>query len=129
MSDEIILKRPEQRGATPTMRDILAVLFRQARLIRIAFLSAIMVAFLYWFITPHYEAHMKVLVSKGRVDPAVTPTQTQTPQFGLQEVSAEELNSEVELLRDDETLRTVANAANLAQEHWWEFGGKEQSAR
>jgi uncharacterized protein involved in exopolysaccharide biosynthesis len=130
MAEELILKRPEQRAASPTMRDVLAVLFRQQRVVRISFCVALAAALLYWLVTPRYEAHMKVLVSKGRIDPAVTPTPTQTPQLGLQEVSEEELNSEVELLRDDEILRTVAEASGLLQErHWWDLGGDDLSLR
>ena len=54
---------------------------------------------------------MKVLVRRGRVDPLVTPAPTPSPMFQRDEITEEELNSQVELLRDDEILRTVVQAA------------------
>ncbi len=71
---------------------------------------------------------MKVLVRRGRVDPVVTSTPSQA-EFEREGVSEEELNSEVELLRDDEILRTVVQHAGMISEghswFWSIFGDNE----
>jgi uncharacterized protein involved in exopolysaccharide biosynthesis len=92
----------------------MAVFFRQRRLVLISFAGIFLGALLYGLIAPAYESQMKVLVQKGRVDPAVSPAPTQSPQFERQEVTEEELNSEVELLRDEEILGRVAQNLGLA---------------
>jgi len=48
-----------------------------------------------------YRAHARVLVRRGRADPPVTAQQNAPPDFSRVEVSEEELNSEVELLKDN----------------------------
>jgi uncharacterized protein involved in exopolysaccharide biosynthesis len=62
---------------------------------------------------------MKILVTRGRIDPAVTPTETAPPLLVRQEVSEEELNSEAELLRDDDVLRKVVLETGLAEKTSW----------
>jgi len=98
------------------MRDLLAVMFRQRRVVLISFAAIFISALLYGWLAPSYQAEMKVLVRKGRVDPMVTPTPTPSPQFERGEVSEEELNSEVALLRDEDVLRAVVKATGLADE-------------
>ncbi|MGH9567150.1 MAG: hypothetical protein ACRD4I_14285, partial [Candidatus Angelobacter sp.] len=67
----------------------------------------------YGIFFPSYQSEMKVLIRRGRVDPLLTPTPTPPPEFARNEVSEEELNSEVELLRDQDILRTVAQRSDL----------------
>jgi polysaccharide biosynthesis transport protein len=62
---------------------------------------------------------MKVVLRRGRIDPAVSPTQTAAPLLPSQIVSEEELNSEVELLRDESVLREVVTNTGLARERSW----------
>ncbi|MGH9550862.1 MAG: hypothetical protein ACRD3W_15890, partial [Terriglobales bacterium] len=93
------------------MRDLLAVLFRQRRLAWISFMATFLAVLGYGVLAPSYQAHMNVLVRRGRVDPLVTPAPTPSPMFQRDEVTEEELNSQVELLRDDEILRTVVQAS------------------
>jgi len=82
----------------------------------------------YGVLAPSYEAHMNVLVRRGRVDPLVTPAPTPSPMFQRDEITDEELNSQVELLRDDEILRTVVQATAPAGSPWYEryLGGSEE---
>src|ERR1700680_4224680 len=62
---------------------------------------------------------MKVLVRRGRVDPVVSSTPSQA-EFEHEGVTEEELNSEVELLHDNEILRTVVRHSDLISEgHSW----------
>jgi hypothetical protein len=81
------------------MRDVLLIVFRQRRLLLVSFVATFLAVLLYGLFTPSYQAQMKVLVRRGRIDPVVTSTPTQPPLF-REEVTEEELNSEVELLRD-----------------------------
>ena len=64
------------------------------------------------------RAHLRVLVRRGRSDPPVTGQPNAPPDFSRVEVTEEELNSEVELLKDDDVLRQVAEANNLAAHDW-----------
>src|SRR6185437_12591393 len=93
--------------------DLLAVVFRQRRLLGISFAMVFLATLAYGIFFPSYQSEMKVMIRRGRVDPMLTPTPTPPPQFARNEVSEEELNSEVELLRDQDILRTVAQQANL----------------
>ena len=61
---------------------------------------------------------MKVLLRRGRIDPAVTPTPSSSPAFEHDEITEEELNSEVELLRDTDILRQVVLETGLAPKTW-----------
>ena len=113
------------------MRDLLAVLFRQRRLLILSFLAVLLACFSYWLLTPAYRAEMNILVSRRRVDPAVTPSPEQV-QFERDEVTEDELNSEVDLLRDRQILRTVAQAAGLFPEKGfslWKFLGESDEQR
>lgn len=98
----------------PTLREIAAVFFRHVRLLKISFLVVLAAGMTYAVICPTYEAQMRVLVRRGRIDPAVTPTQTVAPLLQQDTVSEEELNSQAELLRDDDILRQVVQKTGLA---------------
>jgi uncharacterized protein involved in exopolysaccharide biosynthesis len=121
MAEEVSLIRRSARPPSPTVRDLLAVFFRQRRLVLICFAGIFLAVLVYGLFAPSYQAEMKVLVRRGRVDPVVTPTPTQSSQFEREEVSEEELNSEVELLRDQEILRTVVRNAGLVPESGFNF--------
>src|SRR5260221_872049 len=62
---------------------------------------------------------MKVIVRRGQIDPAFTPTKTASPSFEHDEISEEELNSEVELLGDEDILRQVVIDTGLANKISW----------
>src|SRR3954470_122095 len=87
--------------SNPSLRDLAAVFFRHKWLLKVSFLLVFAAGMVYSIISPSYEAKMKVLVQRGRIDPAVTPTQSVTPLM-QQEISEEELNSQAELLHDDD---------------------------
>src|SRR2546430_17006351 len=74
---------------------------------------------------------MKMMIRRGRLDPVMAPTPTQTPQFPDQQISDAELNSQVELLRDEQILRTVAQSSGLAEgQSWFEkFRGDDPDTR
>ena len=65
---------------------------------------------------------MTILVRRGRFDPVVTPTPSQATQIDRGEVTAEEMNSEAELLKDDEIVATVVkNLGSMVRSKSW-FG-------
>jgi uncharacterized protein involved in exopolysaccharide biosynthesis len=103
---------------SPTLRDIAAVFFRQKRLLAISFLLIATMGILYSVLFPSYKAEMKVLLRRGRIDPAVSPTPTPSPAFEHDEITEEELNSEVELFRDEDLLRQVVLDSGLGQKTW-----------
>jgi uncharacterized protein involved in exopolysaccharide biosynthesis len=114
MNEELGLYRRTARTPTPTLRDILAVLFRQRRVVIFSFVTIFAGTILYGWLAPSYQAEMKVIVRKGRVDPIMTPVPTPSPEFIRGEVSEEEINSEVTLLRDESVLRSVVIRSGLA---------------
>jgi len=128
MGEELTILRKPAPVIAPTLRDLLAVLFRQSRLLLVSFGAIFLSALGYGIFAPSYQAHMSVLVRRGRVDPQVTPAPTPSPILQRDEISEEELNSQVELLRDDEILRTVAQVPELAGSPWYErvLGGSNE---
>ena len=114
MPEELILRRKRTEISCPTTRDLLAVFFRQRRLSLCSFAVIFLMVLLYGVFTPPYEAHMKVLVGRGRIDPVMTAQANAPPEFGREEISEQELNSEAELLRDEELLAKVVRVTGLA---------------
>ena len=122
MIEEIVVSPKRAPGPPfPTMRDVLAVLFRQHRIALGAFLGIFLAVMLYGWLAPAYESHMKLLVRRGRLDPVVTPQANAPLPITRAEISEEELNSEVELLRDEEILRKVVEANGLAGHNRYGF--------
>jgi uncharacterized protein involved in exopolysaccharide biosynthesis len=111
-----------QRGfQPPTLRELAAVIFRQQRIfLTVAGLLGVATV-LYALFGNQYQAHMKVLVGRGRVDAPVTAQQNAPVDLARMVITEEELNSEVELLKDDEVLRKVAATTDLANHDWLGF--------
>lgn len=103
---------------TPTMRDLAMVLFRQEKVFLGVSGLVFALALIYAFAGVGYRAQVKVLVRRGRSDPPVAAEANAPPDFSRVEVTEEELNSEVELLKDDDVLRRVAEANDLAAHDW-----------
>jgi uncharacterized protein involved in exopolysaccharide biosynthesis len=101
-----------RNDSSPTLRELATILFRQFRFVVAAFVVVFVATLLYAVFTPRYEAHFKVLLRHGRSDPVVS-SQPARPDFTRPAVSEEELNSEVELLRDENLLRQVVVQAGL----------------
>lgn len=103
----------------PSVRDFAMIFFRHGRLLKISFLLVFAAGMAYWIVAPSYEAQMKILVRRGRIDPAVTATQTVSPLLEQDLISEEELNSQAELLQDDDLLRKVVLETGLAEKPSW----------
>jgi uncharacterized protein involved in exopolysaccharide biosynthesis len=103
----------EVHPATLTLRDFVAILFRQKRLTSAVFLGILLASILFAVLEPsRYQAQMEILVKQPRVDPLVTSNADVAPQ-AVTEVSAEQINSEVELLKSRDLLRKVVLACAL----------------
>ncbi len=97
----------------PTLRDFAAPLFRHRRLVVSTFLILVGGTILAITQLPKvYEASMKILVQRERVDEAVSPGRD-TVISNPGGVTEEELNSEVELLKSRDLLEKVVVSCNL----------------
>src|SRR5579863_6426259 len=114
---QVLARRTPERSPSP--REVAAVFFRHPKLLMASFLLVLAAGVTYAVLAPSYRAEMKILVRRGRIDPAVTPTQTASPAFEHDEITEEELNSEVELLGDEDILRKVALETGLADKVSW----------
>jgi uncharacterized protein involved in exopolysaccharide biosynthesis len=79
------------------------------------------VAVLYAVAGMKYEATMKVMVRRGRANAPVTDQENAPLDLTRIVVTEEELNSEVELLRDDEVLRRVVRETDIGGRDWFHF--------
>src|SRR5260370_13079752 len=110
--------RKAEEIASQTLRELAAVLFRQGTFFVCVWGLVFGLAIVYAFTGATYRAHARVLVRRGRADPPVTAQQNAPPDFSRVEGNEEELNSEVELLKDNDVLRRVVQANGLAGHDW-----------
>src|ERR1700738_5008536 len=96
-----------------TLRDLAATLFRRPRLVAASFGLVVLATMLFVVFSPRYESHFKVLLRRGRFDPVVSSEPPSAMDFTRADITEEELNSEVELLRDKDLLKQVAKVAGL----------------
>src|SRR5437016_723229 len=90
-----------------TLRDLLAIVFRRQRIMLLSFGGILLGAILAAVLQPNrYQAGMKILVKRERVDPVVTADAAALPQVSVG-VTEEEVNSEVELLKSRDLLENV----------------------
>jgi uncharacterized protein involved in exopolysaccharide biosynthesis len=128
MKNEMIELKHFERRPLPTARDLAAVVFRQRWTLLTAFAAALLLALFSGLWVRSYEAHMKILVLRQRMDTMVTAS-ANAPAQNSQEVTEEDLNSEVELLRSDDLLRKVVLDTGLQQNIRQGFGrGNEDTA-
>jgi uncharacterized protein involved in exopolysaccharide biosynthesis len=96
-----------------TVRDWAAVGFRQRRILRTTFLLIFGAVLLITVMTPsEYESEAKILVKRERVDPVVTADKNAQP-LGMADLTEQDLNSEVEILKSRDLLEKVAITSGL----------------
>lgn len=99
----------------PTLRDLLAPLFRRRRAFAYTFVGVMFGTLAATFILNNtHKASMEILVNEQRLDPTVTPQSTQG-QPSSPPVSDNEIGSEVELLKSEDLLERVVKADNLQE--------------
>lgn len=102
----------------PTVRELAMVLFRQRRVFVWASAVVFGAAVLYALLGASYKAEMKILVRRGRADAPVSAGENAPLDLTRMAVTEEELNSEVELLRDDAILRKVVEQTGIGGKEW-----------
>jgi uncharacterized protein involved in exopolysaccharide biosynthesis len=120
-----------QRGLqpwSPTTRELAMVIFRQRRIFVGLAALVIVAAMLYAIFGSQYQARMMVLVGRGRVDAPMTAEPNAPLDSARMLITEEELNSEVELLKDEEVLRQVVEATDLAKHDWLRWLRPHQTA-
>jgi uncharacterized protein involved in exopolysaccharide biosynthesis len=123
--------RRTEESVSPTMRELAMVLFRQGKMFVAVSGVVFILAVTYALAGATYRAHLRLLVRRGRADPPVTAQPNAPPDFSRVEVTEEQLNSEVELLKDNDVLRRVVRANDLGAQDWlrWFRPHEEQAAR
>jgi uncharacterized protein involved in exopolysaccharide biosynthesis len=109
----------QSRGKPETqvsVRDIASVMFRHKLLICATFLAVALGTAVFTFLSPNeYESRMKILVKNTRSDVPITPERTNgsTSNYFDNDVSENQINSEIELLTSEDLLKQVATEAGL----------------
>ena len=97
------------------------VLFRRRRVF-VCVYGLVFAAALFYAVTgTKYQANMKVLVRRGRADAPLTAAVNAPLDLTRMGITEEDLNSEVELLRDDEVLRKVVERTGVEGRDWLHF--------
>jgi uncharacterized protein involved in exopolysaccharide biosynthesis len=97
------------------------VLFRRRQIFLWVSGLVLAAAILFALVGTKYEANMKVLVRRGRANAPVTAGENAPLDLTRVLVTEEELNSEVELLRDNDVLRTAVKETGLGGRDWFHF--------
>ena len=107
---------PGKSEAQVSVRDVASVIFRHKLLLCVTFLAvALGTAAITYLIPNEYESRMKILVKNTRSDVPITPEQTvgTTGNFLDNDVSENQINSEIELLTSEDLLKQVATECGL----------------
>ena len=111
-----------------TLRDVLAVGFRHKRLLMLCFGGVLLGTVLtILLMPPEYMARTQILVKHERVDPVITSQQSM-PVQARDEVSEEQLNSEVAIIESEDVLRQTVVSCGLQNRKsfsGWLFGRTE----
>jgi uncharacterized protein involved in exopolysaccharide biosynthesis len=98
---------------SPTVRDFMTVIFRHRTLVVASFLAILLgVVVGTWLLPKQYEAQMKILVKRERGETLITPDRG-SQSFMVRDITPEDINSEVELLRSRDLLEKVVIACGL----------------
>jgi uncharacterized protein involved in exopolysaccharide biosynthesis len=109
---------PEQNSIDLlTPRDVAAILFRHKKIASVCFFVVFITTALLLAFSARYESHFKVLLRRGRFNPVASSQSASPMDVGRPEITEEELNSEVELLRDEDLLKQVVQSAGLIPEN------------
>jgi uncharacterized protein involved in exopolysaccharide biosynthesis len=102
-------------GNSISLRDGAGALFRRKALVLITFFSVVLGTIAFTFLqSDKYESRMKILVKNQRVDVAITPEATGGAPASIDnEVSENQINSEIELLTSKDLLTEVVKECGL----------------
>ncbi len=89
------------------------MLFRRPQLVAACFAFLLLATMLFVVFSARYESHLMVLLRRGRYDPVASSQPASPMDFTRPDITEEELNSEVELLRDEDLLKQVVKLAGI----------------
>jgi len=123
--------RAQVQPPAPTMRDLAMVLFRQRWAFRWAAGAALVATIVYACMGSNYQADMKILVRHGRADAPVSANESAPLDVTRLQVTEEELNSEVELVRDGDVLKRAVEETGIGMGGWPDYlhWGESRSQR
>ncbi|MGH9928077.1 MAG: GumC family protein [Pyrinomonadaceae bacterium] len=107
---------PGKSEAQVSVRDLVSILFRHKLLLCVTFLAVALGTAAITLLMPNeYESRMKILVKNTRSDVPITPEQTvgSTGNFFENDVSENQINSEIELLTSEDLLKQVVTECGL----------------
>lgn len=113
--------RSRMQPEIPSTRELAMVLFRRKRIFVCVAGLVLVAAIFYALCGAKYEANMQILVRRGRANAPVSSGENAPLDLTRTAIGEEELNSEVELLRDPGVLRKVAEEAGLGNRDWLHF--------
>src|ERR1043166_247005 len=108
--------KPGKSEAQVSVRDIASVVFRHKLLLCGTFLAVALGTAVFTFMLPNeYESRMKILVKNTRSDVPITPERTNgtTGSSFDNDVSENQINSEIELLTSEDLLKQVVTECGL----------------
>jgi uncharacterized protein involved in exopolysaccharide biosynthesis len=118
---------PGKSEAQVSVRDVASVLFRHKLLLCVTFLAVAVGTAVFTFLMPNeYESRMKILVKNTRSDVPITPERTTgaSSNYFENDVSENQINSEIELLTSEDLLKQIVTECGL-----YHGGGSSISAR
>lgn len=114
--DAVSVRDPD-RDSAPSLRTLVALLFRQRRIVVLSFATVLLASVATVVLSKdQYEASTKILLEQTRQDPIVTadPTSNVTPNTS-NGLSEEDINSEVGLMEGNDILQQVVISCGLDQ--------------
>ena len=123
METQDLIIRPKHAEMPLTLRDVAVVGFRHGKAVTLCFVGVLLGTIVSAMLWPRYKAETEILIQRERVDPVVTAQQT-SPVMVRDEISEEELNSEVELMSSEDVIRNVVTSTGLdkASSSWLGMG-------
>jgi uncharacterized protein involved in exopolysaccharide biosynthesis len=119
-----IRRLPAASPADPSVRDLIAPIFRRKKLVGLVFGGVLLVAIVgAMIVSGLYETNMEILVNRQRQDPMVSAESIQQMPLATPPVTEEEINSEVELLQSEDLLRQVVLANGLQEQEKHSISG------
>ena len=124
MYQEQLLLPPARDTRASILSAIVITIFRHRRFVLAAFAGIALGTIFYVSWQPtYYEAQMKIILNRGRVDSVVSSGDSASPRPPVN-ITREEVNTELELLMAQDVLQKVAQVCGLIEEEpapsWWD---------
>ena len=125
--EDMSYQRTDSRLPLAKLSDWVAIGLRHRRFVALSFLGVFFgAALLAFLVPPSYQAHIKILVKRDRLDPLVSAdSSSPMPQIAT-DVTDMEVNSEVELIKSRDLLEKVVVACALDHTagRYWPHGSR-----